>query len=102
MNKALIAAVALIGTTIPAAAFAQSTDAQQTAIVYKDLNLSTSEGQAELDRRIENAARQICGLDDVVTGSRIKSAESRKCYKQALSSARRAMASVINQSKKSG
>jgi UrcA family protein len=44
--------------------------AQETKLRYADLDLSSAAGQAELERRIENATRQICRADPA-TGTRI-------------------------------
>lgn len=54
-----------------------------TGVSYADLDLSTEEGVAELDRRIDAAAKQVCGVDDVNVGTRIMTRESRKCYRSA-------------------
>lgn len=44
--------------------------AQETTLRYTDLDLSSAAGQAELERRIENAARQVCKAE-APTGTRI-------------------------------
>lgn len=62
---ALALAASLGGTT----AFAQPAD-RNAEFRVNDLDLSSSAGQAELDRRISSAARKICG-DGMRTGSNI-------------------------------
>ncbi len=54
-----------------------------TGVTYADLDLSTEQGVAELDRRIAVAARQVCGMDKTNLGTRIASRESRKCFRDA-------------------
>jgi UrcA family protein len=44
--------------------------AEAAALRYTDLDLSSAAGQAELERRIENAARQVCKAE-AYTGTRI-------------------------------
>jgi UrcA family protein len=44
--------------------------AQETTVRYADLDLSSAAGQTELERRIENAARQVCKAE-IPTGTRI-------------------------------
>lgn len=62
MKLTLAIALAL---TSASAAFAQ-----ETTLRYADLDLSSAAGQAELERRIESATRQICRAEPI-TGSRI-------------------------------
>ncbi|KRA81577.1 UrcA family protein [Altererythrobacter sp. Root672] len=78
LSLALAAASALI---TPAVAFAgENQTTQRVRIAYKDLDLSSDAGQKELDRRMDKAARDACGMDEKVTGSRIATSESRQCY----------------------
>lgn len=44
--------------------------AQSTTLRYSDLDLSSAAGQAELERRIDAAVRQVC-RPEVTTGTRI-------------------------------
>lgn len=61
MNKAFaaIAALGLFATSAPAVA----QEGADVTVTYDDLDLDSAKGQKELDRRIEKAARQVCGLD---------------------------------------
>jgi len=56
---------------------------QTTGVSYRDLDLRTDAGQAELGQRIDRAARQVCNLDESVLGTRIPSRDARACYVQA-------------------
>ena len=72
-------AAALLGLALTAApAFAN-----EIAVRYKDLDLSSAQGQKTLDRRINAAARQVCAYDQITTGTRLRSSASVTCYKQA-------------------
>lgn len=91
----VIAFAATIGLfAIPDAASAASTG-QSVIVGFADLDLSTAAGQQKLERRIERAARQVCRLDDVTTGSRVPSPEASACYRQALRSVRSSVANAV-------
>lgn len=70
--------------------------AETAAISLNDLDLSTAQGKAELDRRVHKAARDVCGMEDVMVGSRIIPAETRKCYKDALRQIKKSLAAVTD------
>lgn len=63
MNRffAIIAALAALGGA-PIAQAATREDGPSATIRYGDLNLDSLAGQAELERRIEAALRQLCPL----------------------------------------
>lgn len=90
MRKILIAAAALasLGVAVPATA------QESIAVPYRDLNLATPEGQRALDSRIHRAARQVCGLDEIETGTRIRKPVKQECYSQARLKAREAVARI--------
>lgn len=70
--------------------------AQQTATVeHRDLDLATPEGQATLDQRINKAARQVCGLDQARTGTRLAPLKDTKCYRQAKAQVKQQVAAAI-------
>jgi UrcA family protein len=74
----LAAALAATAFAVPAAAEAPAA----LSVKYSDLNLATESGRAQLDRRIDKAARSVCLADDVSTGTRLRSAEGRECYEE--------------------
>jgi UrcA family protein len=78
------ATLALCALTPPT--FAATPEHENAAEVrYQDLDLKTADGKAELNRRIEKAARTVCGLDQAVTtGSRIRAHSQTACYRNAL------------------
>lgn len=91
MRKILLVAAALgaLGLTVPATA------QESVTVEYRDLNLDTSDGQKALERRIDRAARNACGMDRRQTGTRIQSSEVTKCYRAALASARQSVAAIV-------
>lgn len=97
---ALAAACGLALTATPV--LASANDVPKASIEFRDLNLDTPEGQAALDQRIEAVAREICGLDSVLTGTRIRSNSSRDCYKTALKSAKAQVAARIKEDRRGG
>ena len=66
MNRTLAAAAA---ATFAALAPFGASHAATTAVHLADLDLTTAEGQARLDSRINRAVRTVCSAE--VTGSRI-------------------------------
>lgn len=66
LSGAFVVAGALAGLPAPAIAGALQSRAEVTSIVvvYKDLNLSRPEGAKTLYKRIEVAARKVCGFHD--------------------------------------
>lgn len=92
---AIIAAAAAFASAAPA--FAGS-----VAVEYRDLNLATQEGRDTLDRRIDDAAREVCGMDEIRTGTRIPSRSARECYDDARSQLAERIATIIAKQAKSG
>ena len=74
MSLVLIAATALALPVVPAMAQNAS-----ISVPYADLDLSKPEGRATLDKRIDAAARKVCGVGEARTGSRLNSSATRKC-----------------------
>lgn len=78
------ATIALAAAALTLAPAAGAKDEPRTSgIAYGDLDLSTKEGVAELDRRIEAAAREVCGMDESTLGTRIVSRDARNCLREA-------------------
>ncbi|OYX65582.1 MAG: hypothetical protein B7Y88_07980 [Sphingomonadales bacterium 32-64-17] len=78
--KLAIAASALaLAPTVSAA----EGDQRSTRVAYADLDLASAEGMAELDRRIDTAAREVCNADQQATGTRIESRSARQCVETA-------------------
>jgi UrcA family protein len=62
--------------------------APQVAIDYRDLDLSTPQGQKELDHRLTRAARQVCRTTAVQTGSNVRSWVDPDCVKEVVARSR--------------
>lgn len=78
------ATISLAAAALAMAPAVSAADGPRSAgVAYADLDLATPEGIAELDRRIEATARQVCGMDESTLGTRIISRESRQCYREA-------------------
>lgn len=93
MRFASIAPVlAALALTVPAAAEQVTTS---VGVAYDDLDLATEAGQKELDARLEKAAKSVCGLDEARTGTRLASADARRCYRDARGKLDQQFASVI-------
>ncbi|MDE8651749.1 UrcA family protein [Novosphingobium album (ex Liu et al. 2023)] len=76
--------------------------AREVRVSYGDLNLATAEGQKKLERRLDQAARQACGFDEMTTGTRLRSAKTLACYKEAHAKARNDMALAIENERLGG
>ena len=89
--------LSLAGAALFAAgpAAAQERDTRTTGVTYQDLDLATEAGRSELDRRIDNAARQVCGMNERAIGSNIVMRESRECYRSAKRELDRHFARVV-------
>lgn len=57
--------LALAASTTPALAGTPDNETQSTRVRVADLNLSSAEGVAALDRRLHAAARAICDAPDI-------------------------------------
>lgn len=92
--KTFALAAATLGL-IASPALAGPKEAPTTSVSFAGLDLATPEGQSALDARIDTAARSICRVDQVRTGTRLKSAKSRACYTKARASAKKQVAGAI-------
>ena len=87
---------AILAAALAAAVLAAPASAADTvAVQYDDLDLSTSAGQAQLERRIDNAARSVCGMDDVAVGTRLASRTAKQCYADAKSRIHEQVAAAV-------
>lgn len=101
MIKSTLTAAALGVALLSGPAMAEG-QKPTTQIEYRDLNLSTSEGQKALDRRIEVAAKQICRFNEQTTGSHVKSPDRMACVKAAKASAKQQVAALIERERLGG
>lgn len=83
MIRPIFAAASAFGLVLAA----QSAAASQVSVQHADLDLSTAQGQAELDKRIDRAARKACTVS-APTGTMLKKLDQ-ECYASAVSSGRK-------------
>lgn len=97
MKKILmsIATIATLGAATPALA-------ESVVIEYRELNLASIEGQKVLERRVDRAARQVCGMNDLRTGTRIPTAEAAQCYAKAKKQAFQQISAMVDQERLGG
>ena len=100
--KTLAIATAAIGLAVSSTPAIAGDGSQSMAVKYSDLNLSTADGQKQLDRRINAAAKKVCRVHQAQTGTRIQSRNAQKCYQLARAKARTAFASVIEENRRGG
>ena len=91
--QSTILALAAAALAVPAIAAEDSGSA--VVVSYGDLDLASKAGQEELDRRLERAARSVCGLDADRTGTRLPSADARRCYREARADLDKQFASLV-------
>lgn len=59
---AAAAALAVVSTSTPLFAAEPALVYKTAAVSYRDLNLASLEGQAQLHNRVQAAVRQVCGV----------------------------------------
>jgi len=92
---ASIGVFAIPATTMAAPVSENGVTSQSHAVSLQGIDLATPEGQRVLERRIRKAARDVCGIGDVTTGSRLRDPEANACYAQALRDARARVADIV-------
>ncbi|WP_299195823.1 UrcA family protein [uncultured Erythrobacter sp.] len=101
--KTLAIATATLGLAFTASpAFADPAELPHQAISIAGLDLATPEGQRMLDRRIDRAAREVCQVDNIRTGTRIRSQEAQRCFAKARASAQQQVAVIIEDQRRGG
>ncbi|MEO6387374.1 MAG: UrcA family protein [Croceibacterium sp.] len=73
----------------------------QISVKYSDLDLSTRQGQATLNSRIDQAALALCGRG-ISTGTILSSGRAKQCYERARASAHQMIAERTGRSANSG
>lgn len=90
--KAGLAAALAASAMIAAPVYAADGEGASVSVRYADLDLSTSEGQATLERRLDRAAENVCGIDRRTSGMAMPSAEARSCYRETIKNFEREIA----------
>ena len=78
--QSLALALAAAVLAVPVAA---ADEAPSVAVRYGDLDLTSEAGQRQLDLRLERAAREVCGVNEKIVGSHLRSQHSQECYREA-------------------
>ena len=94
------ATLALAFTASPA--LANSSEFVTKDVEFADLNLSTPEGQARLEQRIESAAKSVCSVYEERTGTRLRSPKHTACLANARASGKKQMAAVVADQRRGG
>jgi UrcA family protein len=89
-RTAILAAVLSAALATPALA-----EAPNASIRTSDLNLATAQGQEQLDRRIDAAARAMCGISDIRTGTILQGNKQKQCFEHARVTARQQVAAQL-------
>jgi UrcA family protein len=91
-TRSAILAAALSAAVLATPALADTPNAR---IRTSDLNLATAQGQEQLDRRIDAAARAMCGISDIRTGTILQGNKQKQCFESARVTARQQVAAQI-------
>jgi UrcA family protein len=95
MKRTATLAVLALLVASPALAAPEGTS---VTVRHDDLRLDHPRGQKLLEQRIIRAAREVCGMDDQLTSTRIRPAERVACYHQARATAMERYATVVSDS----
>lgn len=95
--RTLSAALVLAAASLAAPAAAQAPQGR-ASVSYTDLDLSTEAGKAELHKRFEQAAREMCGVTDT---SALKGRQ-RYCYERTSKQLAQRANSILEQKQAAG
>ncbi|MBU7579932.1 MAG: UrcA family protein [Porphyrobacter sp.] len=99
---ALVAATAGLASTAITPALAGEAEPRTAKVSFADLDLGTSAGQRTLDKRIEKAARQVCRMVSVQTGTKIMDRDAQTCLIRARADARQQVAALASTEQRGG
>lgn len=94
------AALGLACTTTPA--LAGEVQKMSMEIELADIDLASASGQKLLDQRIEKAARTVCRVTNVETGTRLMNRDARTCLAKARADARQQVAAITGDRQRGG
>ena len=94
------ASLGLVFTASPALAGPAELPTQHVSIA--GLDLATPEGQRMLDQRINRAAREVCQVDNIPTGTLIRSQAAQECLTKARASAQQQVAAIVEDQRRGG
>lgn len=96
---ALTAAALALPATAPAHA---ETPRHSVAVTYDDLNLRIEKGQRILARRLDAAAREVCAMDRLTTGSRLPARGAAACYGETRARVAEQFAQLVSNERRGG
>jgi UrcA family protein len=99
MTRTIAAAAAAFATFTCFAMTSQASASNTVRVEVADLDLSSAEGQAKLDKRLTVAARAVCR--EALTGSRIKTVDA-ECVTRARASIEKQLAARRGSSRNGG
>jgi UrcA family protein len=83
--KGVVATVAVIAFSLPAIASADELAGRSEKVTYSDLNVEKEAGAQSLYRRIQQAAKRVCGVESLkVAGNLRQLSQQKNCYRDAL------------------
>jgi UrcA family protein len=83
--KGVVATVAVIAFSLPAIASADDLAGRSEKVTYSDLNVEKEAGAQSLYRRIQQAAKRVCGVESLkVAGNLRQLSQQKNCYRDAL------------------
>lgn len=98
----MIKSLTTLSAVMATALVALPASAETAQIHYSDLNLATEAGQRAFDKRVERAARKVCGMNELRTGTRTATPAMHRCYTDAKKSARQQLAAVTDEQRLGG
>ena len=81
---------------------AGSGDVASKSVGYADLNLATAQGQERLEQRIDAAAKSVCRVNEVRTGTRLPSPNVNACLANARASAKKQVSAMMAETQRGG
>jgi len=101
--KTLAIATTALGLAFTASpALADQEERLTVSISTEGLDLSSPEGQRILEERIDRAAREVCQVNRVPTGTRIRRHSNNACVAKARASAKHQIATIIEDQRRGG
>jgi UrcA family protein len=87
--KGVVATVAVIAFAVPAISGASDeVKGRAVKVNYTDLNVDKESGAEVLYRRLQQASKEVCGVESIKSVGGIREiAEQRRCYEDALDKA---------------
>ncbi|MGZ3172979.1 MAG: UrcA family protein [Croceibacterium sp.] len=94
MKTRTFALAALAAAIVSANAAPAIAAPRSVTVKYDDLDLSTPQGQAKLDQRVDRAAKGVCTTYQVIPGSIRTASVDDKCYQDALAKLKAQLATL--------